>query len=105
YWRFANFLFPFWILAPNGEFGSHVHARGWGRLDDTHTIFCFWCWKGGVSAMTQPQPAFKDGTPIGGTGRGNKFLPNTTDWLRRRRLPADESNHRTKEPRAHPQKT
>ena len=31
--------------------------------------------------MTLPQPAFKDGTPIRGTGRGNKFLPNTTDWL------------------------
>ena len=27
YWRFANFLFPFWSQAPNGEFGSHVHAR------------------------------------------------------------------------------
>ena len=33
--------------------------------------------------MTLPQPAYKDGTPIGGTGRGNKLLPNTTDWLGR----------------------
>ena len=33
--------------------------------------------------MTLPQPAFKDGRPIGGTGRGNKLLPNTTDWLGR----------------------
>ena len=42
--------------------------------------------------MTLPQPAFKDGTPIRGTGRGNKFLPNTTDWLGRWRLAANTSN-------------
>jgi phenylpropionate dioxygenase-like ring-hydroxylating dioxygenase large terminal subunit len=92
YWRFANFLFPFWIQAPNGEFGSHVHARAWVPLDDGHTMFCFLWWKRGASAMTQPQPAFKDGAPIGGTGRGNKFLPNTTDWLGRWRLAANPSN-------------
>jgi hypothetical protein len=47
----------------------------------------------GASAITQPQPALKDGTPIGGTGRGNKFLPNTTDWLGRWRLAANASNN------------
>jgi phthalate 4,5-dioxygenase oxygenase subunit len=92
YWRFANFLFPFWTQAPNGEFGTHVHARAWVPLDDGHTMFCMLWWKRGASAMTQPQPALKDGTPIGGTGRGNKFLPNTTEWLGRWRLAANASN-------------
>jgi phthalate 4,5-dioxygenase len=92
YWRFANFLFPFWVQAPNGEFGSHVHARAWVPLDDGHTMFCFMWWKRGASAMTQPQPSFKDGTPIGGTGRGNTLLPNTTDWLGRWRLAANPGN-------------
>jgi phthalate 4,5-dioxygenase oxygenase subunit len=92
YWRFANFLFPFWTQAPNGEFLSHVHARAWVPLDDYHTMFCFLWWKGGTSAMTLPQPAFKDGTPIGGAGRGNRMLPNTTDWLGRWRLAANASN-------------
>jgi phenylpropionate dioxygenase-like ring-hydroxylating dioxygenase large terminal subunit len=92
YWRFANFLFPFWTQAPNGEFDSHVHARAWVPLDDTHTMFCYLRWKRGTSAHTQPQPAFKDGTPIGGTGRGNKFLPNTTDWLGRWRLASNPGN-------------
>jgi phenylpropionate dioxygenase-like ring-hydroxylating dioxygenase large terminal subunit len=92
YWRCASFLFPFWTLAPNGEFASHLHARAWVPLDDTHTMFVFLWWKRGVSAMTLPQPAYKDGTPIGGTGRGNKFLPNTTDWLGRWRLEANRSN-------------
>ena len=40
YWRFGNFLFPFWTQAPNGEFGSHMHARAWVPLDDEHTMFC-----------------------------------------------------------------
>jgi hypothetical protein len=43
-------------------------------------------------AMTQPQPAFKDAAPIGGTGWGNKYLPNTTDWLGRWRLAANATN-------------
>jgi hypothetical protein len=69
-----------------------VHARAWVPLDDGHTMFCFLWWKRGTSAMTLPQPAFKDGRPIGGTGRGNKFLPNTTDWLGRWRLAAHAGN-------------
>ena len=42
--------------------------------------------------MTQQAPAFKDGAPIGGMGRRNDFLPNTTDWLGRWRLAANASN-------------
>src|SRR3954463_6128858 len=86
YWRFGNFLFPFWSQAPNGEFSTHMHARGWVPLDDTHTMYVFLWWKKAVAAMSLPQPTFKDGTPIGGTGRGNKLLPNTTDWLGRRAM-------------------
>ena len=82
YWRFANFLFPFWTQAPNGEFGSHMHARGWVPLDDDHTMFCYLWWKRGTSSMTLPQPAFKDGRPIGGTGRGRQ-APAQHDRLAR----------------------
>jgi hypothetical protein len=92
YWRFASFAFPFWTLAPNGEFASHMHARAWVPLDDGHTMFCYLWWKRGRSSITQPTPAYKDGTPIGGAGRGNKLLPNTTDWLGRWRLAANAGN-------------
>jgi phenylpropionate dioxygenase-like ring-hydroxylating dioxygenase large terminal subunit len=93
YWRFANYLFPCWAQAPNGEFTSHMHARGWVPLDDHHTMFVFIWWKKAVSAMSLPQPAYKDGTPIGGTGRGGlKFLPNTTDWLGRWRMAHNAGN-------------
>ena len=93
YWRFANFLFPCWAQAPNGEFESHMHARGWVPLDDRHTMFVFIWWKHAKSAQSLPQPAYKDGRPIGGTGRtGIKFLPNTTDWFGRWRMAMNESN-------------
>jgi phenylpropionate dioxygenase-like ring-hydroxylating dioxygenase large terminal subunit len=92
YWRCNNFMFPFWGQQPAGEFASNVNARAWVPLDDRHTMFVFLWWKRSVSAMTLPQPAYKDGTPIGGTGRGNRFLPNTTDWLGRWRLAANPGN-------------
>jgi phthalate 4,5-dioxygenase len=92
YWRFANFLFPCWTQAPNGEFATHMHARGWVPLDDGHTMYVFLYWKKAVSAMSLPQPAYKDGRPIGGTGRANKLLPNSTDWLGRFRMEANPSN-------------
>jgi phthalate 4,5-dioxygenase oxygenase subunit len=91
-WRFGNFLFPFWTQVPNGDFGSHVQVRGWIPLDDEHTMYCVLWWKRGLSAMTGQDPAYKDGAPIGGMGRRNDFLPNTTDWLGRWRLAANESN-------------
>jgi phthalate 4,5-dioxygenase len=91
-WRFGNFLFPFWTQVPNGEFGRHVQVRGWVPLDDEHTMYVVLWWKRGQSAMNQQDPAFKDGTPVGGMGRRNEYLPNTTDWLGRFRLAANASN-------------
>jgi phthalate 4,5-dioxygenase len=91
-WRFGNFLFPFWAQVPNGEFGQHLQVRGWVPLDDEHTMYCVVWWKRAQSAMTAQDPAFKDGTPVGGMGRRNDFLPNTSDWLGRWRLAANAGN-------------
>jgi phenylpropionate dioxygenase-like ring-hydroxylating dioxygenase large terminal subunit len=92
YWRFANFLFPFWTQAPNGEFDSHAHGRAWVPIDDHHCMYIFIWWKRARAANSLPQPAYKDGTPIGGTGRGNKLKPNTTDWMGRWRMTDNEAN-------------
>jgi phenylpropionate dioxygenase-like ring-hydroxylating dioxygenase large terminal subunit len=92
YWRFANFLFPFWTQAPNGEFDSHAHGRAWVPIDDHHTMYVYIWWKNSINAMNLPQPAYKDGTPIGGAGRGNRLLPNTTDWMGRWRMAENEAN-------------
>ena len=45
YWRFANFLLPFWTQAPNGEFDSHAHARAWVPIDDNNCMYVFIWWK------------------------------------------------------------
>jgi phthalate 4,5-dioxygenase oxygenase subunit len=50
YWRFANFLFPFWTQQPQGEFARLVHARAWVPLDDHHTMFYYLWWKRGSAA-------------------------------------------------------
>ncbi len=92
YWRFANFLFPFWTQAPNGEFDSHMHARAWVPLDDHHCMFVFIWWKEAQAANAMPTPVYKDGSPIGGAGRGNQMLANTTDWLGRWRMADTEAN-------------
>ena len=93
YWRFANFLFPCWTQAPNGAFDSHMHARAWVPLDDGHCMFVFIWWARAAAANNQPQPVFRDGRPIGGTGRSKlALLPNTTDWLGRWRMAANASN-------------
>jgi hypothetical protein len=90
-WRFANFLFPFWTQQPQGEFASHIHARAWVPLDDTHTMFYSLWWKAG-SSVGRPRPPLKNGKPIGGDDPNLDFLPNTTGWLSRWRLAANESN-------------
>jgi phenylpropionate dioxygenase-like ring-hydroxylating dioxygenase large terminal subunit len=92
YWRFANFLFPFWTQAPNGEFDSHAHGRAWVPIDDHHCMYVYIWWNKSSNAMNMPQPAYSDGTPIGGTGRGNRLKPNTTDWMGRWRMVENESN-------------
>jgi phthalate 4,5-dioxygenase oxygenase subunit len=92
YWRFANFLFPFWTQQPQGEFERLVHARAWVPLDDNHTMFYYLWWKRGSALPAQPRPIFKGLKPLGGARPDLELLPNTTDWLGRWRSAANESN-------------
>jgi phthalate 4,5-dioxygenase len=92
YWRFANFLFPFWTQQPQGEFGEHVHARAWVPLDDEHTMFIYLWWKNGSASMARPRPPLKGGKPMGGSRPNHIFRPNTSEWLGRWRLEANEAN-------------
>ncbi len=88
YWRFANFLFPFWTQQPQGRFPMHVHARAWVPLDDTHTMFINIFWKQGMAGGR----TLKDGRPWPGAKQGFDYAPHTTDWHGRWRLVANESN-------------
>jgi phenylpropionate dioxygenase-like ring-hydroxylating dioxygenase large terminal subunit len=90
YWRFANFMFPFWTQTPQGDFPGFVHSRAWVPMDDTHTMFIHMAWNNiGRAGSNLP---LKDGCPIPGSNRPFPYLPNTTDWYGRWRLSDNEAN-------------
>jgi phenylpropionate dioxygenase-like ring-hydroxylating dioxygenase large terminal subunit len=82
YWRFANFMLPFWTQTPQGKFATHLHNRAWVPMDDHHTMF--------VSLRWRLEPPFvtddKDGNMMPGFSRAFDYLPNTTEWFGRWRL-------------------
>jgi len=90
YWRFSNFMFPFWTQTPQGPFPVHVHARAWVPMDDEHMMFIHVRWRSGAKTTTEP---LKNGQPLGGTRPTVEFVkPAGTGWHDRFRLKADESN-------------
>jgi phenylpropionate dioxygenase-like ring-hydroxylating dioxygenase large terminal subunit len=89
YWRFANYMFPFWTQTPQGPFPRNIQARAWVPLDDEHVMMIFWRKRQGLPGTNAP---LKDGKPLGGSRVQPEFLPVSTEWLGRYRLKAQESN-------------
>jgi len=87
YWRFANFLFPFWTQTPQGPF-NRVNTRAWVPMDDTHTMFVSLSWRGSPTSMRP----LKNGQMVPGSRLGFDYLPNTTDWYGRWRLTQNPAN-------------
>ena len=87
YWRFANFLFPFWTQTPQGPF-DRVNSRAWVPMDDTHTMFVSLSWRGSPPSMRP----LRDGRMVPGSRLGFDYLPNTTDWFGRWRLAGNPGN-------------
>ena len=92
YWRFANFMFPFWTQTPQGEFPLHVHARAWVPMDDGHTMFIHVRWRLKDSGMKNLLAPLNDGLPLGGAKPAFDYQPRGTGWFDRWRLTADEGN-------------
>ena len=91
YWRFAQYLMPFYTMIPTGTLGLMVRVRAWVPVDDTHTMF----WS--ISAPTPGagsgvRRTDRNGRALGGSAGQMEFLPNTNDWLGRWRLAANSSN-------------
>ena len=88
YWRFANFMLPFWTQTPQGKFATHLHNRAWVPMDDHHTMF--------VSLRWRNEPPFVTSDKVGklmpGFERVFDYLPNTTEWHGRWRLKARPEN-------------
>ncbi len=73
YWRFANFMLPFWTQTPQGKFTEHLHNRAWVPMDDTHTMFVSLMWR-------QHPPSIgpdRQGRMMPGFKRQFDYLPNT----------------------------
>ncbi len=90
YWRFANFMLPYWTQTPQGEFHQNIHSRAWIPLDDTHTMMVFISWRRQMPNL-RAMP-LKDGTFLGGSLKPTEYQPNTTDWLGRWRLVGNVTN-------------
>jgi phthalate 4,5-dioxygenase oxygenase subunit len=88
YWRFANFMLPFWTQTPQGKFTEHLHNRAWVPMDDTHTMFVSLTWRRHPPSITGD----KNGQMMPGFGRVYDYLPNTTDWYGRWRLNGRREN-------------
>jgi phthalate 4,5-dioxygenase oxygenase subunit len=98
YWRFANFMMPFWTQTPQGKFTEHLHNRAWIPMDDTHTMF--------VSLMWRRHPPGvgpnKKGELMPGFTRAFDYLPNESDWYGRWRLKGPEERRQLHRHRRHP---
>jgi phenylpropionate dioxygenase-like ring-hydroxylating dioxygenase large terminal subunit len=87
YWRFANFLFPFWTQTPQGAF-DRVNSRAWVPMDDGHTMFVSLSW----NRLPAERAALSSTRGLPGSKLTMDFLPNTTDWYGRWRLAGNEAN-------------
>ncbi|HEY1299383.1 MAG TPA: Rieske 2Fe-2S domain-containing protein, partial [Stellaceae bacterium] len=87
YWRFANFLLPFWTQTPQGAF-DRVNSRAWVPMDDGHTMFVSLSWKG----LPAERAALSNTRGLPGSKLTMDFVPNTTDWYGRWRLAGNERN-------------
>jgi hypothetical protein len=91
YWRFANYLLPFYTQIPTGKLGLMVRFRAWVPIDDTHTMF----WSVNAT-LPEVQGGGRrtdaNGKLLGGSAGQTGYLPNTTGWLGRWNLAADAGN-------------
>jgi phenylpropionate dioxygenase-like ring-hydroxylating dioxygenase large terminal subunit len=88
YWRFANFMFPFWAQNPQSDFADHVDGAAFVPMDDTHTMVFRFHW----IKQTRFTLDSRDGSPLPLLSLSRDYLPNTTDWFGRWRAQANEAN-------------
>ena len=84
YWRFAQFLFPFFVMIPSGVLGLQIWTRAWVPMDDTHTMFF---------SLHHANTFAQRGLPQRGSGAvPMPLLPTTTDWYGRFRMVQHAAN-------------
>ncbi|MFN0072261.1 MAG: Rieske 2Fe-2S domain-containing protein [Chloroflexota bacterium] len=94
YWRFAQYLMPFFTMIPTGVLGKQVLVRAWVPLDDTHMMFWSFALPRTLSTGQGDPPV---GDPAHSPVRQNQpplfeYLPGTSDWLGQWRLTQHQGN-------------
>jgi phthalate 4,5-dioxygenase len=90
YWRFSQFMLPFYSQVPPCPLGSEAILRCWVPMDDTHTMY-FSITTDTFSIARGPR-ATKRPIPQRGLTYDYEFLPNTDDWYGRWRLASNRGN-------------
>jgi len=88
YYRVSHFVFPFWVLVPDGKFEDNISVDAWVPMDDAHTMVFNLAW----TRRSPPLRTFKDGRNVPGLEFRHDFLPNTNDWFGRWRLAVNRGN-------------
>jgi len=88
YWRFAQFLFPFYAMIPTGVLGLQVLTRAWVPMDDEHMMF----YSMGSQASQAQSSNVNANRRMVRQRPGETLQPNTTDWYGRFRLEATVRN-------------
>ncbi len=84
YWRFANFLMPFYAMTPPGVLGLGSKFRAWVPMDDTHTL---------AISVNEVAPGGRKPPAEGNWATGQTQLhPNGTGFLNRFQCVADKAN-------------
>ncbi len=87
YLRYANFMFPCWTQAPQGQFENNLFARAWVPMDDGHTMSITLMWKqrGDLFRTMANGQSLPGVAPL-------DLLPNTSDWMGRWRCVQNPRN-------------
>jgi phthalate 4,5-dioxygenase oxygenase subunit len=92
HWRLAQFITPFWCMPPITMLADQIAMKGYIPMDDTHTMVIT-ILRGGFGRRPSQTTT---GKPVPGLAQSfptpEQFLPNTTDWFGRWRVPGNPDN-------------
>ncbi len=91
YWRYGQFLFPFWTMPPINDLSTNVLARAYVPMDDTHCMVVALVMNGAYNRAGGGRIGSNpDG--IAGASQNYPYMPNTTDWFGRWKLKLNATN-------------
>jgi phthalate 4,5-dioxygenase oxygenase subunit len=98
YWRYAQFLFPFYVMIPSGVMGLQIWTRAWVPMDDTHVMFYSMHHARTFSQRGLPARVLDSSVDASPTPEAAalaipmRMQPNSSDWFGRHRLVQTAAN-------------